>query len=233
MTGPGRDELAQALQGVLRIRPQLDIIMRLCTFVESREEASGLHVYRLTAYALQIASQMDFTIQAREKLALATPLHDVGKMLMPGHILLKPGKLDPEEWEIMKQHTVSGAKLLQGSSFDEVEQAAQVALCHHEKWDGSGYPNGLVEDSIPLPARIVAVADVFDALTTKRTYKQAYPLDTALEMVREGAGSHFDPAVVEAFLGVKGRIEHLHGLFDEARDEIPLYRFAEFLEGRR
>ncbi|MBW2264016.1 MAG: HD domain-containing protein [Deltaproteobacteria bacterium] len=233
MTGPSKDELAQALQGVLRIRPQLDIIMRLCTFVESREEASGLHIYRLTAYALQIATQLDLTVQARERLALATPLHDVGKLLIPGHILLKPGKLDPEEWEIMKMHTISGSRLLEGSSFDEVEQAAQVALCHHEKWDGSGYPNGLVEDSIPLPARIVAVADVFDALTTKRSYKNAYPLDTALDMVKEGAGTHFDPEVVEAFLAAESRISHLHGLFDEARDEIPLYRFAEFLEGRR
>ena len=117
MTTPSKDNLAQALQGVLRIRPQLDIIMRLCTFVESREEASGLHIYRLTAYTLQIATQLDFTVQAREKLALAAPLHDVGKLLIPGHILLKPGKLDPEEWEIMKLHTVSGSRLLEGSSF--------------------------------------------------------------------------------------------------------------------
>ncbi len=233
MTLTDKDRLSQALQGVLRIRPQLDIIMRMCTFVESGEEASGLHIYRLTAYALQVASQLDFTVQARERLALAAPLHDVGKLLIPGNILLKPGKLDPEEWEIMKMHTVSGAKLFQGSSFGEVEEAAQVALCHHEKWDGSGYPSGLVGDSIPLPARVVAVVDVFDALTTRRTYKQAYPLDTALDMIREGAGSHFDPVVVDAFLAEESRISHLHGLFEEARDEIPLYRFAEFLEGRR
>jgi putative two-component system response regulator len=233
MNGPSRNDLSQALQGVLRIRPQLDIIMRLCTFVESREEASGLHIYRLTAYTLQVATQLDLTVQDRERLALAAPLHDVGKLLIPGHILLKPGKLDPEEWEIMKMHTVSGGKLLQGSSFEEVEQAAQVALCHHEKWDGSGYPNGLVEDSIPLTARIVAVADVFDALTTRRTYKKPYPLDTALEMIKEGAGTHFDPEVVEAFLAAENRIAHLHGLFGDAQDEIPLYRFAEFLEGRR
>jgi putative two-component system response regulator len=230
---PGRQTLSQALQGVLRIHPQLDIIMRLCTFVESREEASGLHIYRLTSYCLQTARAMQLDTDETEHLALAAPLHDVGKLAIPGHIIFKPGKLDPEEWEIMKLHAVQGAKLLAGSHFEELETASQVALCHHEKWDGSGYPNGLVGDSIPLAARIVAVADVFDALTTKRVYKNAYPIDTALGMIREGAGSHFDPAVVEAFLGSESRIQHLHDLFSEAQDDIPLYRFAEFLEGRR
>jgi putative two-component system response regulator len=233
MTPPGNEKLAQALQGVMRIRPQADIIMRLCTFIESREEASGLHLYRLTAYALQTASAMRLGSEEREHLAIAAPLHDIGKMQVPGHIIYKPGKLDAEEWEVMKLHTVAGARLLEGSSFMEVEEAAQIALCHHEKFDGSGYPSGLVGDSIPLPARIVAVADVYDALTTKRIYKNAYPVDTALGIIKEGAGSHFDPAVVDAFLASESRIQHLSGLFEEVGSDIPLYRFAEFLEGRR
>lgn len=233
MTAPGKQQLAQALQGVMRIHPQLDAIMRLCTFIESREEATGLHVYRLTAYVLQTAHVMKLDTRACERLALAAPLHDIGKLQMPAHVLLKPGKLDPEEWEMMKLHTVAGAKLLQGSSFAEVDDAAQVALCHHEKWDGSGYPSGLVSDSIPLPARLVAVADVFDALTTKRTYKSAYPVDTALDMIRQGGGTHFDPDVVAAFLASESRVRHLFDLFREVQDDIPLYRFAEFLEGRR
>jgi len=233
MTAPGRERLAQALQGVLRINPQLDILMRLCTFVESREEATGLHIYRLTAYALQTARAMGLDVQFCEKLAGAAPLHDIGKLLVPGRILFKPGKLDPEEWEVMKLHAVMGARMLEGSSFDEVETAAQIALCHHEKWDGSGYPSGLVGESIPLAARIVAVADVFDALTTKRVYKSAYPVDTALGMIHDAAGSHFEPVIVDAFLGGESHIRHLSMLFEEASDGIPLYRFTEFLEGRR
>jgi putative two-component system response regulator len=233
MSSPGKEQLAQALQGVLRFTPQLDIVMRLATFIESREEVTGLHIYRLTAYSLQTAHTMRLDGQTCERLAMAAPLHDVGKLVIPGHIVFKPGKLDPDEWEIMKMHASSGSRLLDGSHFPEVESASQVALCHHEKWDGSGYPNGLVEDSIPLLARIVAVADVFDALTTKRVYKNAYPVDTALGMIKEGSGSHFDPAVVDAFLGSESRINHLHQLFDQVSDEIPLYLFAEFMEGRR
>jgi putative two-component system response regulator len=233
MTSPGKDKLTQALGGVLRIEPQLDLIMRICTFIESQEEQSGLHVYRLTAYAGQIGREMGMSPEQVRTLTLCAPLHDIGKLQIPGRIVFKPGKLEPEEWEIMKTHTIAGARLLEGSSFDEVEQASQVALCHHEKFDGSGYPNGLVGDSIPVFARIVAVADVFDALTTKRSYKSAYPIDTSAGIIHEGAGAHFDPAVVEAFVASESRIRAIHDVFNEVGKEIPLYRFAEFLEGRR
>jgi len=227
------DKFAQALQGVLRIHPQMDIIMRMCTYVESREDATGLHIYRITAYALEIARAMGMDAQDRERLALAAPLHDIGKIMIPDRIVLKPGKLDPDEWEVMKMHASAGHRILEGSSHEEVEVAAQVALCHHEKWDGSGYPIGFVGDSIPLPARIVAVVDVLDALTSKRVYKSAYPLDTALGMMREGKGTHFDPAVVDALLEVETRIRSFYAMFEEASPGIPLYRFAEFLDGRR
>ncbi len=228
-----RDRFAQALQGVLRIQPHMDVIMRICTYVESREDATGLHVYRLTAYALELARAMGLDAQDRERLATAAALHDIGKLIVPDRIVLKPGKLDPDEWEIMKMHAAAGHGILQGSSHAEVEAAAEVALCHHEKWDGSGYPNGLVGESIPMPARIVAVVDVLDALTTRRVYKSAYPMDTALGILREGAGTHFDPAVVDVLMGVETRIRSFHALFEDASEGIPLYRFAEFLEGRR
>ncbi len=223
----------QALEGVIRFEPQMDIIMRMCTYVESREDATGLHVYRMTAYALETAKAMGVDAKATEHLVLAAALHDIGKLVVPDRIVLKPGKLDPDEWEIAKMHAAAGHRILAGSSYEEVETAAQVALCHHEKWDGSGYPNGLLGESIPLLARIVAVADVLDALTSKRVYKSEYPLDTALGILREGSGSHFDPEVVAALMSVEPRIGTLHLVFEDAGDGIPLYRFAEFLEGRR
>ena len=228
-----KEKFATALQGVLRIQPQLDVIMRVCTYVESREDATGLHVYRLAAYALEIARAMGLDSQARERLALSAALHDIGKLVIPDRVVLKPGKLDPDEWEIAKRHASAGHRILAGSSHPEVEEAAQVALCHHEKWDGSGYPTGFVGDSIPLPARIVAVVDVLDALTSKRAYKEAYPLDTAFGIVRQGSGSHFDPGIVDAQGEVETRILMFHNTFADASTGIPLYRFAEFLEGRR
>lgn len=233
MSTPGHEKLAQALGGALRFDPQLDIIMRLSTFVESREEVTGLHVYRIVAYTQQIGRQMGLDAQSLSRLVLATPTHDIGKLGVPGRILFKPGKLDPEEWEIMKTHTTTGARILEGSGFSQVQEAEQVALCHHEKYDGSGYPSGLVGDSIPLCARIVAVADVYDALTTSRSYKKAYPHETAMKIILEGASTHFDPGVVQAFDESQGRIHRLQEVFEEVGAQIPLYRFAEFLDGRR
>jgi putative two-component system response regulator len=233
MSSPSSEKLARALGGVLRFSPHLDVLMRICTYIEAQEETSGLHVYRMVAYSIQLGRELGVPPHSLEQLALAASLHDVGKLQVPARILLKPGKLEPEQWEVMTTHTVAGSRLLEGSGFEEIQQSSQVALCHHEKYDGSGYPSGLVGASIPLFARIVAVADVFDALTTDRPYKQAYPMETAVGMVREGAGSHFDPDVVEAFTGCEGRIRSLRDLFEEVGTDIPLYRFAEFMEGRR
>jgi putative two-component system response regulator len=136
-------------------------------------------------------------------------MHDVGKMGIPDAILLKPDKLDPDEWEIMKRHTVLGGKILDGSSSELLQVGDTIALSHHEKWDGSGYPKGLSGEGIPLMGRIVAIADVFDALTSKRPYKDAFPNEKALQIMEEGKGKHFDPALLDVFLENLGEIENI------------------------
>jgi putative two-component system response regulator len=130
----------------------------------------------------------------------AAPMHDIGKVGIPDHILLKPGRLDVAEFEIMKRHSILGYEILHGSQSAMLQAAAQIALGHHEKFDGSGYPYGLKGEEIPLFARICAVGDVFDALTSERPYKKAWEDDRAVALLRDGMGSHFDPACVEAFL---------------------------------
>jgi len=138
--------------------------------------------------------------QADQELLLeAAPLHDIGKVGIADKILLKPGRLDADEFEIMKQHAIFGFDLLKGSSSRVLQAGADIARGHHEKFDGSGYPNGLQGEAIPIFSRIVAVADVFDALTSERPYKQAWTVQAAADFLREGSGTHFDPACVDAF----------------------------------
>lgn len=129
----------------------------------------------------------------------ASPMHDIGKIGIPDHILLKPGKLDPDEWKVMKKHAEIGAELLDGDESDLLTLAKSIALTHHEKWDGSGYPNGLSGEDIPQEGRIVAVADVFDALTSSRPYKKGWAVEDAHNLIKEQAGKHFDPEVVAKF----------------------------------
>jgi putative two-component system response regulator len=131
----------------------------------------------------------------------ASPMHDIGKIGVPDQILLKPGKLTPEEFEKMKEHTLIGYKILSGSDSTLLKLASEIALSHHEKYDGSGYPYGLSGEEIPLSGRIVAVVDVFDALTSRRPYKEPYPNEKAYEIIRQGSGTHFDPKIVELFFG--------------------------------
>ena len=155
----------------------------------------------------------------------AAPMHDVGKIGIPDHILLKPGKLDQDEWEVMKQHTVIGAQILQGSDAEYIQVAEVIALAHHEKWDGTGYPKGLKGADIPLSGRIVAVADVFDALTSERPYKKALSLEESLGIIKGGRGSHFDPDVVDAFLAIKDEMIAIKGRYMDER-ESQLARMA-------
>ena len=129
----------------------------------------------------------------------AAPMHDVGKIGIPDNVLLKPGKLDPEEWELMKAHTTIGARILDGANSEPLLLAREIALSHHEKWDGSGYPHGLSGNDIHLGGRIVALADVFDALTSERPYKKAWTVDAAIDLIRENKGRHFDPELVDIF----------------------------------
>ena len=132
----------------------------------------------------------------------ASPMHDIGKIGIPDRILLKPGKLNAQEWEIMQTHAAIGADILSGHDSELMIMAKEIAISHHEKWDGSGYPNGLTGEQIPLSGRIVAVSDVFDALTSERPYKKAWPVEEAIEEIKRGASKHFDPELVEVFLQV-------------------------------
>jgi putative two-component system response regulator len=181
----------------------LDTVYRLSRAAEYRDEDTGTHILRVSRYAAAIARQMDLTEKTIESIMYASPMHDVGKIGIPDRILLKPGKLDPDEWEVMKQHTLIGGRILQGSHTLFVRLGEEIAMTHHEKWDGSGYPKGLKGRDIPLSGRIAAIVDVFDALTTNRPYRKALPVDEALSIIRESVGTQFDPDVAAAFFAVK------------------------------
>lgn len=160
---------------------------------------TGVHIWRMADYAATLAQALGWTEADSQELKLAAPMHDTGKIGIPDSILRKPGKLDPQEWAIMQTHAQIGYDILSQSQAPLMQMAAEIALRHHEKWDGSGYPGGLAGTDIPETARIVALADVFDALTMKRPYKEAWPLDRVLQTINEGANKHFDPYMVEAF----------------------------------
>ncbi|WP_421847873.1 HD domain-containing phosphohydrolase [Marinomonas sp.] len=174
---------------------QLRIIHHLGRAVEYKDNETGAHVIRMSHYARLIAETLGGNEEWVNHLFQAAPMHDVGKIGISDTILLKPGKLTPEEWEIMKLHTVFGGEILAEDNDPMLKMARTIALTHHEKWDGSGYPKGLKGENIPLEGRIVALADVLDALMSKRPYKEAWPLDQALAYIKENSGSHFDPAL--------------------------------------
>jgi putative two-component system response regulator len=157
-----------------------------------------------------------------DRLRLASPMHDVGKIGIPDSILKKPGKLTPEEYEVMKQHPNIGAAILANSGSELLQMAERIARSHHEKWNGQGYPRGIKGADIPLEGRIVAIADVFDAVTSKRCYKPAFALEKSIGILKDGAGQHFDPELVEAFLSIESEIlairEHYASLEQEAHD---------------
>jgi putative two-component system response regulator len=176
-----------------------EVIFRLSRASEYRDPETGAHLLRMASYSRLIAKNLGLPETEQELIQDAAPMHDVGKMGTPDHILLKPGRLDEDEMVIMRRHAEIGAEILQGSASPLLQTAALIAATHHEKFDGSGYPNGLKGENIPLYGRIVAVADVFDALTSARPYKKAWELDEATKFLRDNAGSHFDPVCVEAF----------------------------------
>lgn len=181
---------------------QFEAIECLAQAAEYRDDDTGKHTVRVGAAAGRLAARLGLPIHTVELIRQAAPLHDVGKIGIPDRILLKPGKLDPEEFEIVKAHTTIGASILSRRHFPTFLLASEIALTHHERWDGLGYPQRLSGEQIPVSGRIVAVADVFDALTHDRVYKAAWPVDKAVAEIRQGAGKQFDPAVVEAFLEV-------------------------------
>lgn len=194
-------ELRQAFSKIKEV--SLETIYRLSRAVEYRDIETGNHIIRVSNYAAAIARKMRLNDGYVESICYATPMHDIGKIGIPDHILLKPGKLEPDEWEIMKQHTIIGAQILEGSKSELIKLAQDIALTHHEKWDGTGYPKGLKGQDIPLAGRITAIADVFDAQTFKRPYKEPFSLKKSFSILKDSRGSHFDPEVVDAFFGVQ------------------------------
>ena len=191
----------------------LETIIRLSRAAEYKDDDTGAHVLRLGEYASAVARAMNMSKEDANNLLHATPLHDIGKIGIPDRILTKPGKLDAEEWVVMKTHSEMGAKILEGSDAEVIQLGEVIAMTHHEKWDGTGYPKGLRGGAIPLESRIVALVDVFDALTTKRPYKDPFPIEKALGIIREGRGSHFDPDVVDAFFGIENKILEIRKRF--------------------
>lgn len=181
---------------------QLELLNRLARVAEYRDDDSGQHIYRVAWLSARLARGLNRPPDELEALYVAAPLHDVGKVAVPDRILLKPGPLTSGEHRIMRTHTIVGGQMLGGSSFPYVRTAAEIALTHHERWDGSGYPRGLVGEDIPLVGRLVAVADVLDALVSPRPYKDAWPLDRALAEIESQRGRHFDPAIVDVLLAI-------------------------------
>lgn len=178
----------------------IDTIGRLAIAAEYRDENTANHIRRVGEYCAVIAQALQLPLYDVESLRKASPMHDVGKIGIPDGVLLKPGKFTLGERRQMEQHTLIGARILGGSSSELLQIGECIALTHHEKWDGSGYPRGLAGEAIPLYGRICAVADVFDALTSERPYKDAFSNENALAILREGRGTHFDPAILDVFL---------------------------------
>lgn len=178
----------------------LDTIHSLVRAAEYKDPETGNHIVRMCKYSTLLAEKLELPAEVVQNIKYATPMHDVGKIGIPYDILAKPGKLTEQEFELMTQHTVIGAKILSGSKAEILEVARQIALSHHEKWNGSGYPNGLSGKKIPIESRIVGLADVFDALTSIRPYKEPYPIEAAVEIIKLARGQHFDPDIVDVFI---------------------------------
>jgi len=207
------EELRQAFEKIKSA--SLDTIYRLSVASEYKDENTGAHIKRMSHYSAAIARQLGLDEKLVEAILYAAPMHDVGKIGIPDHILMKPGKLDAQEWEIMQQHTIIGANILKGSDAEFIQLGESIARHHHEKWDGSGYPDHLKGSEIPITSRIVAIADVFDALTSRRPYKEPFSLEKSFAIIQEGKGTHFDPDAVVAFFAIQDEILSIHKEFGE------------------
>jgi len=209
-------------------KTRLEIIRRLGRACEFKDNETGLHVIRMSYYSEFIGKAAGMSDNEAELMLNAAPMHDVGKIGIPDNILLKPGKLTEKEWELMRMHPQYGVNIIGGHESDLLAAAKEVALTHHEKWNGEGYPQRLKGKEIPLMGRIVAIADVFDALTTERPYKKAWSIDKAVEMIDSERGKHFDPDLVPYFIEVLPEILHIRKRYAEVIPSEPVKVELEF-----
>lgn len=198
----------------------IDTVHRLTLASEYKDEETGAHIKRISYYTKELAQRMGMDNEFCDSIFYASPMHDIGKVTIPDAVLLKQGSLDDEEWKIMKTHAEIGAKILEGSSSPFLKMAVDIAGCHHERWDGKGYPNGLKGEEIPLTARIMNITDQYDALRSKRPYKPAFDQNKTVSIITEGDGhtmpEHFDPAVLAAF---KKATDIFADIFETHKDE--------------
>jgi putative two-component system response regulator len=213
------EDLVEERTSEIRDRER-ELIFRISRAAEFRDPETGAHIQRMAHYSQIIARGLDLDAATQKLILEASPMHDVGKIGIPDYILLKPGKLTFEEFEVMKGHARLGHELLKDSRSEIISAGALIAISHHEKYDGTGYPHGLKGKDIPLFGRIVAVADVFDALTSERPYKKAWALEDALHFLEEGRGAHFDPLCVEAFISGWDEVIAVRQRFRD--EEVPL-----------
>jgi two-component system response regulator RpfG len=203
----------------IRLRER-ETLLRLARAGEYRDEDTGNHVIRMAKYSRLIAEQLGFSKEDAEVIEMAAPMHDIGKIGIRDEILLKPGKLTAEEFEIMKTHALIGHEILKDSPSKFLQMGSIIALSHHEKFDGTGYPHGKQGEEIPIEARIVAVADVYDALVSERPYKHAWSVETALEYMERQRGKHFDPVVLDAFKEQFDSVSKIQGMLPDTNSQF-------------
>ncbi|TGM81814.1 response regulator [Leptospira mtsangambouensis] len=194
---------------------RLQIVQRLGMASEYKDNETGMHVIRMSHYSQTLALAFGYSSEQAEEILNAAPMHDVGKIGIPDFIIQKPGKLSPEEWEMMKRHPEIGAEIIGDHHSSLLKLARSIAITHHEKFDGTGYPYQLKGENIPLEGRIIAIADVFDALTTVRPYKKAWEVDAAIEFLKQESGKHFDPVLVQKFITVLPKILEIKNQWPE------------------
>ncbi len=225
-------EVAKRTREVMAIQDVT--ILAMASLAETRDTDTGNHIRRTQFYVKALAQHLathpkyaaQLTDSYIQMLFKSAPLHDIGKVGIPDRILLKPGKLEPEEFELMKTHTTLGWDAIEhaekqlGTEVDFLSTAKEIALFHHEKWNGAGYPQGLAGDAIPLSARLMAVADVYDALISRRVYKEGMPHEQAMQIILEGRGSHFDPDVIDAFEAQHEEFRHIAARFADSNDDM-------------
>lgn len=202
-------ELLEELHRQMR-ESHIEMILNLAIAAEYKDNDTGSHILRISDYATELGKAVGLSGSERELLRFASPMHDIGKIGIPDHILQKPGRLSPEEWQIMKTHTVIGSRIFQNSKAPLLKAISEICLSHHEKYDGSGYPRGLKGESIPAFGRIVAIADVFDAVVSKRCYKDASSFEEGCDCIESLSGTHLDPCLVRVFKSCRAAMRQVY-----------------------